>query len=192
MKVQGKVIAAWAVVLSTGVACLAGDGKDEAKQAAGQKPTQIQADKKDSTAGTAPVEDVAFFEKKYQKKINGVKPKSEYSDPDEFYSAIGQQLGIPELAWKAAAEKYGWKKDDGRNTFTMLKGGPTSAGGEGTWDVMFIRSTINPETKKPDPASVEEVMVQIDYDGNIMMLERKVKDMRPFVRELEKKREVVK
>ena len=192
MKVQGKAIAAWAVVLSTGVACLAGDGKDEAKQPAGQKPTQIQADKKDSTEGTAPVEDVAFFEKKYQKKITGVKPKSEYADPDEFYSAIGQQLGIPELAWKAAAEKYGWKKDDGRNTFTMLKGGPTADGGQGTWDVMFIRSTINPETKKPDPASVEEVMVQIDYDGNIKMLERKVKDMRPFVRELEKKREVVK
>ena len=192
MKVQGKVIAAWAVVLSTGVACLAGDGKDEAKQPAGQKPTQIQADKKDSTEGTAPVEDVPFFEKKYQKKITGVKPKGEYADPDEFYSAIGQQLGIPELAWKAAAEKYGWKKDDGRNTFTMLKGGPTSAGGQGTWDVMFIRSSINPETKKPDPASMEEVMVQIDYDGNIKMLERKVKDMRPFVRELEKKREVVK
>ena len=74
----------------------------------------------------------------------------------------------------------------------MLKGGPTSAGGQGTWDVMFIRSTINPETKKPDPASIEEVMVQIDYDGKIKMLERKVKDMRPFVRELEKKREVVK
>jgi hypothetical protein len=137
-------------------------------------------------------EDVAFFEKKYQRKITGVKPKSEYPDPDEFYSAIGQQLGIPELAWKAAAEKYGWKKDDGRSTSTMLKGGPTSAGGEGTWDVMFIRSSINPETKKPDPASMEEVMVQIDYDGNIKMLERKVKDMRPFVREVEKKREVVK
>lgn len=26
---------------------------------------------------------------------------------------------------------------------------------------------INPETKRPDPASVEQVMVQIDYDGNI-------------------------
>jgi hypothetical protein len=137
-------------------------------------------------------EDVAFFEKKYQRKITGVKPKGEYSDPDQFYSAIGQQLGIPELAWKAAAEKYGWKKDYGRNTFTMLKGGPTAGGGQGTWDVMFIRSTINPETKKPDPASMEEVMVQIDYDGNIKMLERKVKNMRPFVRELEKKREVVK
>ena len=112
-------------------------------------------------------EDVAFFEKKYQRKFTGVKPKSEYPDPDQFYSAIGQQLGIPELAWKAAAEKFGWKKDDGRNTFTMLKGGPTAGGGQGTWDVMFIRSKINPETKKPDPATLQQVMVQIDYDGNI-------------------------
>jgi hypothetical protein len=28
-----------------------------------------------------PEEDVAFFEKKYQKKITGVKPKGEYADP---------------------------------------------------------------------------------------------------------------
>ena len=114
-----------------------------------------------------PEEDVAFFEKKYQKKITGVKPKSEYSDPDQFYSAIGNQLGIPEMAWKAAAEKFGWKKDDGKSTFTMLKGGPTAGGGQGTWDVMFMRSTIDPQTQKPDPASMQQVMVQLDYDGNI-------------------------
>jgi hypothetical protein len=116
----------------------------------------------------APVdEDVAFFEKKYQKKITGVKPKGEYSDPDQFYSAIGEQLGIPEIAWQAAAEKFGWKKDDGKHTFTTLKGGPTAGGGQGTWDVMFMRYTINPETQKPDPATMEQVIVQLDYDGNV-------------------------
>ena len=112
-------------------------------------------------------EDVAFFEKKYRRKITGVKPKNEYSDPDQFYSAIGKQLGIPEVAWKAAAEKYGWKPDDDKHTFTMLKGGPAAGGGQGTWDVMFIRSKINPETQQPDPATLEQVMVQVDYDGNI-------------------------
>ena len=76
-------------------------------------------------------------------------------------------MGIPEIAWQAAAEKFGWKKDDGRQTFTILKGGPTAGGRQGSWDVLFIRSMINPETKRPDPASVEQVMVQIDYDGNI-------------------------
>jgi hypothetical protein len=111
-------------------------------------------------------EDVAFFEKKYQKKITGVKPKGEYPDPDQFYSAIGKQLGIPEIAWNAAAAKFGWKKDDGKQTFTMLKGGPVAGAAQGSWDVLFIRSAINPETKKPDPATMEQVMVQLDYDGN--------------------------
>jgi len=114
-----------------------------------------------------PEEDVAFFEKKYQKKITGVKPKSEYSDPDQFYSAIAVQLGIPEIAWKAAATKFGWKKDDGKVTKSMVKGGPTAGGGQGTWDVMFFRFAVNPETKKPDPASIESKMVQLDYDGNV-------------------------
>ena len=126
-------------------------------------------------AETAPVaqpapreeEDVAFFEKKYQKKITGVKPKGEYPDPDQFYSAIGKQLGIPEIAWNAAAAKFGWKKDDGKQIFTMLKGGPVAGAAQGSWDVLFIRSAINPETKKPDPASMEQVMVQLDYDGNV-------------------------
>jgi hypothetical protein len=112
-------------------------------------------------------EDLAFFEKRYDRKFTDVKPKNEYPDPDQFYSAIAKELGISEIAWKAAAEKFGWKKEDGRNTFAMLKGGPTSDGGEGTWDVLFIRSKINPLTKRPDPASVEQVMVQIDYDGKV-------------------------
>lgn len=120
----------------------------------------------------APVEeDVAFFEKKYQKKITGVKPIGEYSDPDQFYSAIAAQLGIPEVAWKAAAEKFGWKKDDGKVTKAMVKGGPTAGGGQGTWDVMIIRFAVNPETKKPDPNSIETRMVQIDYDGGVKFIE---------------------
>lgn len=137
-----------------------------APPAAATPPTQPA-----KTAGESqkliPEEDVAFFEKKYQKKITGVKPKGEYADPDQFYTAIAEQLGIPEIAWNAAAEKFGWKRDDGKHTFTMLKGGPTAGGGQGTWDVMFIRSKINPETKKPEPAAMEQVMVQIDYDGSI-------------------------
>ena len=59
-------------------------------------------------------EDVAFFEKKYQTKITGVKAIEEYDDPDKFYSAIAKQLGIPQLAMEAAAQKFGWKKDDGK------------------------------------------------------------------------------
>lgn len=130
-------------------------------------PPTNPATNRDETQKLILEEDVAFFEKKYQKKITGVKPKGEYADPDQFYSAIAAQLGIPEIAWQAAAAKFGWKKDDGKHTFTMLKGGPTAGGGQGTWDVMFMRYTINPQTQKPDPASMQQVMVQLDYDGNI-------------------------
>ena len=121
----------------------------------------------------APVEDVAFFEKKYQKKITGVKPKGEYADPDQFYSAIATQLGIPDVAWAAAAAKFGWKKDDGKVTKMMVKGGPTAGGGQGTWDVMFFRFAVNPATQKPDPATIESKIVQIDYEGGIKFFDGK-------------------
>ena len=71
---------------------------------------------------------MAFFERKYQKKITGVKPKGEYSDPDQFYSAIAMQLGIPEIALRAAAEKYGWKKDDGKPAFRVTRSLVRNAG----------------------------------------------------------------
>jgi hypothetical protein len=44
-------------------------------------------------------------------------------------------------------------------------------GGQGTWDVMFFRFAVNPETKKPAPATMEQVMLQIDYDGGIKFIE---------------------
>lgn len=140
---------------------------DKIPPAAATAPPTNQATIPGETQKLNPEEDVAFFEKKYQKKITGVKPKGEYADPDQFYSAIAVQLGIPEIAWEAAAKKFGWKKDDGKVTQTMVKGGPTAGGGQGTWDVMFMRYTINPGTKKPDPASMQQVMVQLDYDGNV-------------------------
>jgi hypothetical protein len=130
-------------------------------------PLTNQAKTPVETQKLIPEEDVAFFEKKYQKKITGVKPKGEYADPDQFYSAIAVQLGIPEIAWEAAAAKFGWKKDDGKVTKAIVKGGPTTGGGQGTWDVMILRFVLNPETKKPDPASMQQVMVQLDYDGNV-------------------------
>ena len=130
-------------------------------------------------APSKPVEeDLAFFEKKYGRKITGVKPKSEYDDPDKFYSLIGEQLGIPEIAWKAAAEKYGWKQDDGKNTFTMLKGGPVFGALQGSWEVLIMRSKPNPETKKPDLKTMEQVMVQVDYDGNVKFPEHGIEHKR--------------
>ena len=113
-------------------------------------------------------EDIAFFEKKYDTKLTGVKPKGEYADPDQFYSAIGQQLGIPEIAWKAVAKEHGWKTND-RSIVTLLRGGPVAGAAQGSWDVLFMLSKVDPATKKPDPASTRHVLVQMDYDGNTVV-----------------------
>ena len=94
-------------------------------------------------------------------------PKEGYPDADQFESPIGAPLGIPKIAREAAAEKFAWAADDGRQTFAMLEGVGTSDGGEGSWDVMFVRSTIDPDTKKAAPATIPRVMVRIDDDGNI-------------------------
>ena len=155
-------------VCACGLALLFTSGcSDKTPPAAATMPPTNQATIPGETRKLIPEEDVAFFEEKYQKKITGVKPKAEYAHPDQFYSAIAVQLGIPEIAWEAAAKKFGWKKDDGKVTKTMVKGGPTAGGGQGTWDVMFFRFAVNPETKKPDPATMESKMVQLDYDGNV-------------------------
>ena len=114
-------------------------------------------------------EDVAFYEKKYQTKISGVKPIQEYDDPDKFYSAIARQLGIPELAMEAAARKFGWKKDDGKRSGAIVGRTP------GQWQVMISRIAISPATKRPDPATIEVKMVCIDDDKKVTFPEMKEK-----------------
>src|SRR5512135_3231988 len=107
-------------VCACGLALLGPPGCSDRNSApVAAQPPNNQAGTPVETQKPIPEEDVAFFEKKYQKKITGVKPKGEYADPDQFYSAIAVQLGIPEIAWEAAAKKFGWKKDDGKVTKTM-------------------------------------------------------------------------
>jgi hypothetical protein len=122
-------------------------------------------------AATAPEtpqkEDLAFFEKKYGTTIDGVKHMEEYDDPDQFYAAIGEALGIPETARAAAAAKFGWKEGDGREVRLMVKGGPVAGQREGCWDVMVFRWSRDPKTGQPDRASMEQRLVQISYDGRI-------------------------
>ena len=125
----------------------------------------------EGTAATAPEtpqkEDLAFFEKKYGTTIDGVKPLEEYDDPDQFYAAIGEALGIPAAARAAAAAKFGWKDGDGREVRTMVKGGPVAGQREGCWDVMIFRWSRDPKSGQPDRASMEQRLVQISYDGRI-------------------------
>ena len=114
-------------------------------------------------------EDVAFFEKRYQTKISGVKPIQEYDDPDKFYSAIAKQLGIPELAMEAAAQKFGRRKDDGKASQAIVKRAP------GQWQVMLLRFAISPDTKKPDPTTMQMKAVVIDDDKKVIFPEMKEK-----------------
>ena len=87
---------------------------------------------KDSSTDRTKVE---FFEKLYDTKIEGVKLLEEYSDPDQFYSAIAKQVGIPEVVHKAVEEKYGWKNDDENFLILMIKGG----GDNDAWGVMVTK-----------------------------------------------------
>ena len=97
---------------------------------------------------------VEFFEKLYKTKITGVKLLEEYPDPDQFYSAIAKQVGIPQIACKAVEEKFGWKNDDDNFLLLMIKGG----GNNDAWGVMVTKVPSAPKTLngKIEGAKTEE------------------------------------
>ncbi|MEC8656694.1 MAG: hypothetical protein VXY50_09190 [Verrucomicrobiota bacterium] len=130
-----------------------------------------------------------FFEKLYDTKIEGVKLLEEYSDPDQFYSAIAKQVGIPEVVHKAVEEKYGWKNDDENFLILMIKGG----GDNDAWGVMVTKvpSALNALNGNVEDAKSEEEkkkfvseridllkkmeikMVVVGYDGKISFPKKK-------------------
>ena len=141
---------------------------------------------KDSSTDRTKVE---FFEKLYDTKIEGVKLLEEYSDLDQFYSAIAKQVGIPEVAHKAVEEKYGWKNDDENFLILMIKGG----GDNNAWGVMVTKvpSALNALNGNIEDAKSEEEkkkfvseridllkkmeikMVVVGYDGKISFPKKK-------------------
>ena len=141
---------------------------------------------KDSSTDRTKVE---FFEKLYDTKIEGVKLLEEYSDPDQFYSAIAKQVGIPEVAHKAVEEKYGWKNDDENFLILMIKGG----GDNDAWGVMVTKvpSALKALNGNVEDAKSEEEkkkfvseridllkkmeikMVVVGYDGKISFPKKK-------------------
>ena len=118
---------------------------------------------------------VEFFEKLYKTKIVGVKLLEEYPDPDQFYSAIAKQVGIPEMTYKAVKEKYGWKNDEKNFLALMIKGG----GSSDDWGVMVtkfpmgLKTAKNKEEKMKLLKKMEMKMVVIGYDGKISFPEEK-------------------
>ena len=141
---------------------------------------------KDSSTDRTKVE---FFEKLYDTKIEGVKLLEEYSDPDQFYSAIAKQVGIPEVVHKGVEEKYGWKNDDKNFLILMIKGG----GDNDAWGVMVtnVPSALNALNGNIEDAKSEEEkkkfvseridllkkmeikMVVVGYDGKISFPKKK-------------------
>ena len=132
---------------------------------------------------------VEFFEKLCDTKIEGVKLLEEYSAPDQFYSAIAKQVGIPEVAHKAVEEKYGWKNDDENFLMMMIKGG----GDNDAWGVVVTKvpSALNALNGNIEDAKSEEEkkkfvseridllkkmemqMVVVEYDGKISFPKKK-------------------
>lgn len=112
---------------------------------------------------------VAFFEKLYKKEIKGIKPLEEYDDPDSFYAAIAAQVGIPELAYEAVNERFGWKKEDDFFMAAMVKGGWDAP----YWGVMVsrvpkaIQQAKSIEERKALMKKMELKFVVIDYDGKV-------------------------
>lgn len=113
-------------------------------------------------------DDIEFFENKYGVKLPGVKPKDEYGDPDAYYTAIARLLGIPQLASKAAAGKFGWKEDDKKIEKAIVRRGSKSD----HWEIMIFRFAVNPETRKPEIASMEAFMIMIDDEKKARSVER--------------------
>ena len=124
---------------------------------------------------------VEFFEKLYKTKIVGVKLLEEYPDPDQFYSAIAKQVGIPEITRKAVEEKYGWKNDEENFLALMIKGG----GSSDDWGVvvtkfpMGLNTAKNKEERMKLFKKMEMKMVVIGYDGKISFPEKKKRKTAP-------------
>ena len=134
---------------------------------------------------------VEFFEKLYDTKIEGVKVLEEYSDPDQFYSAIAKQVGIPEVVHRAVVEKFGWKNDEENFLLLMIKGG----GNNDAWGALVTKvpSVLNTLNANIEDAKAEEEkkkfiseriellkkiemkIVVVGYDGTISFPEKKQK-----------------
>lgn len=117
-------------------------------------------------SGAAGHEDVAFFERIHQTKIEGVSPIDSYPDPDQFYTAIAKQLDIPRIAFEATAKELDWKEDGEKVSQAMVKrpeGGP--------WQVMVFRFSIDKELKKADVQTLEMAMVEVHDDGTTKIVE---------------------
>ena len=125
---------------------------------------------------------VQFYEKLYKTKINGVKPIGEYSDPDQFFTAIARQVGIPKLAFEAVEKKFGCKASEDVFLNAVVKGSSV----QDDWGVMVFRfnkksiEQMQKDRAAGKPISKEKMgmemkFVTIDYEGKVSFPEEKKK-----------------
>ena len=123
---------------------------------------------------------IAFFEKLYDTKITGVKRLEDYDDPDSFYAAIAQRVGIPQQAFAAVEKRFGWKQDDGFLYAAVVKGGSDSP----YWGVMVsripasLKAAVTIAQRKEALKLMELKFVVIDYEGNVSFPEEEKKKQR--------------
>jgi hypothetical protein len=110
-----------------------------------------------------------------------VKLLEEYPDPDQFYSAIAKQVGIPKIALDAVDNQFGWKQDDENFLAVIVKGG----GNSDDWGVMVtkfptgLKTAKSKEEKMKLLKKMEMKMVVIGYDGKISFPEKKKRKTAP-------------
>lgn len=130
-----------------------------------QAPDKPKEKKKD--------EELAFYEKTYGKEISGVWPKSKYENPDEFYAAIADELGLRDIILKAADAKFGSEEENGLEHRILDAVRPSADANKPGW--VIVMSCYTPKPKHENVDSAKKVMVQLlhlDYQGNVTFLDR--------------------
>jgi len=107
-------------------------------------------------------EDVGYFEKRYQTKIEGVNPIESYSDPDEYYSEIAGRLGIPQAAFDAVAKAYGWTPSPTQQFQAIVRRNQQK------WTVLVIHVSLDEKTGNPLKGKPATRFVQMNDDRTIL------------------------
>jgi len=116
---------------------------------------------------TPPVDkELAFFERNFGKKIQGIKAKDEYEYPEDYYFEIAKQLGIAQIADEAAAAKNFWRKDSGKHTKSVVRIDQSRQ----AWYISIYRFSLFTEAKKPDPSTMQLHWIKVDFQGEVTFL----------------------
>jgi hypothetical protein len=114
-----------------------------------------------------------FYEKTYGKEISGVDPKSEYSDPSEFYGEVAYALSLPEIFSEASDAKFGSPKKDGFGEWELDFVAPSADATKPGWKIVMACRTPKPVDKKKDAVRIViKQKAHLDFKGNATFSER--------------------